>query len=148
MLVETACVLITESQDGWGWQGPLGASRPAWLQEGHPEERSLGDSGRYPRRGLHSFSRQPVPRLWHLHSTEVLLGVQTASLMFQFVPIASCPGTGYCWKELSSVLFALSLQVFVCVEEINLRLLFSRMNSSSSLSLCSYERCSSPLIIW
>lgn len=52
------------------------------------------------------------------------------------MPIASCPDTGYHRKEPGSVLFALSLQVFVYVDSYPLEL-----NRPSSLSLSSQERC-------
>lgn len=39
-------------------------------------------------------------------------------LFFQFVPIAPCHGTGHQWKELVSVLSALSLQVFIDIDKI------------------------------
>lgn len=38
--------------------------------------------------------------------------------MFWFVPIASGPVTGHLWKELDSVVFISSLQMFVHVDGI------------------------------
>lgn len=76
-----------------------------------------------------------TPQLYHSHSKEVLLPVQMESTALQFVPIASYSGPGHHWKGPGSVTFALSLQVFTDIDEIPLTLLFSKMNSPSSLSL-------------
>ena len=65
-----------------------------------------------------------------------------AFLVFWFVPIASCPLTGYNWCQ-TPVVFCSTHQVFICMDKI---LFFSRLNSPSALSLSSYDRCSSPLI--
>ena len=45
--------------------------------------------------GDSAASGQPVP----LHSKNVLSDVQRESLVFQFVPIASCPGIVHHWGE-------------------------------------------------
>lgn len=42
---------------------------------------------------LHNLSGKPVSVFHHPHSIEVLLDVQKEPPVFQFVPIASCPGT-------------------------------------------------------
>jgi len=47
------------------------------------------------RRRLHSPSGQPVPVLRHPQREEVLPYVQTELPVLQFVPVASCPVTGY-----------------------------------------------------
>lgn len=41
--------------------------------------------------------------------------------VFQFVPIASCPGTEHCWKESGSILFAHIYQVFVHTDKISVQ---------------------------
>ena len=56
---------------------------------------SPGSFWRSPRRRPHSLSGQPVPGLCHQHSTEVLPGAQREPPGCQFVPSASCPGTGH-----------------------------------------------------
>lgn len=50
--------------------------------------------------------------LSQLHSTEVLPVAQVESLVLLFVPMASCPATGYHREEPGSVLFELSLYIF------------------------------------
>ena len=44
---------------------------------------------------LHNLSGQPVPVLGHPHSEKVFPDVQEEPPVFQFVPIASGPGTRY-----------------------------------------------------
>ena len=61
----------------------------ALLQQGHPEQGAqTGLQGGDP-----TACGQPVPVLWHLHSTAMLPGVQRESHVLQFVPTASCPGS-------------------------------------------------------
>lgn len=62
--------------------------------------------------------------------------------MFQFVPLASCPGTGEYWKEPGSVLFAPFLQVFLHIDT-----LFSRLNSPSSLPCAIVPLSSFPCVL-
>jgi len=66
---------------------------------------------------LHNISGQPVPVLGHPHSEKVFPDVQRQPPVFQFVPVASCLVTRHHWKESGSVLFALSLQVCIHVDE-------------------------------
>lgn len=92
------------------------------------------------------LSGQSVPVLPHLHSGKLLPDVQTKPPVFQFVPMASGPVSGYHWKEPSLVLIATSLQVFMfrylCTFiRFPLCLYFSRLNSLSLLSLSSYLGC-------
>lgn len=47
------------------------------------------------------------------------------------VSVVSCPVSGHQWKELVSISFALSLQVFIYINEIPPSHLFSRLNTSS-----------------
>lgn len=86
-----------ESQCGWGWNGHLGPSGPITAPVGTPWAGWLGPlPGSFERslkKTLHSVSLQTAPVLHHLHSTDVLPGVQREHLVFQIVPIASCPGT-------------------------------------------------------
>jgi len=60
--------------------------------------------------------------------------------VFQFVPTASCPGTGLHWMETDSILFAPSLQVSTDTDEILLSLPFSKLNSLSQLSQATHRR--------
>lgn len=68
-------------------------------------------------------------------------------LAFWFVPIASDPVIEHLRKEPGSVLFASSPRVLVYIEKISLSLLSSGAKSCISLSLSSWVRCSSALII-
>ena len=89
------------------------------------------------RRRLHNLPGQPVPVLSQPHSKKAIPDVQRDPPVFQFVPIASGPVTGHQWKEPGSILFAPSLQEFMYTNKVPLNLLFSRLNSRSSLSLSS-----------
>ena len=51
------------------------------------------------------------------------------------------------WEE-SGTIFSLPYRIFIYCDKIPLSLFFSRLNNPSSLSLCSYDRCSRPLIIF
>ena len=90
-------------------------------------------------RRLHRLSWQPVPVLWHLYNTEVLVGVQREPPVFQFVPTVSSLGTEHHWEGQGFIFIALSLQVFIDIE-IPLSLIFVGLNSPSSLNLSSWER--------
>ena len=75
---------------------------------------------------LHHLSGQSVPVLRHPHSEKVLTNVQSEPPVFQFVPLASCPGTGHHWEEPVSVLL---LSSFMYVLYPTLSRLFSRLES-------------------
>lgn len=62
--------------------------------------------------------------------------------------IVSSSITEHHWKEPDSIIFSPSLQVFINGAEILPNLLFSRLNSPSSLSPSSQEGCSNPFIIF
>jgi len=96
---------------------------------------------------LHNLSGQPVPGLSHPRSKEVLPDVQRNLPVPQFVPTASCTVAKHHWKDLGSVLFALSCQVFIHIYKIPPSLLLPRVKNTDSLSLSPFERCSNPLII-
>ena len=74
-----------------------------------------------------------MPVLKQQHSTEVLPGAQREPPAFQFLPIASGPGTGHYWKEPGSIFFTPSLQELI--DKISLSPLFFRLYSPSPLSL-------------
>lgn len=70
----------------------------------------------------------------------VFFAVQMGFPVFQFVVhMKWCPVTGHPWKEPGSVLFAPSIQVFICIGRILQSLLSSMLNSSSSPSLSSKQ---------
>ena len=66
----------------------------------------------------HNLSGHPVLVVSHPHSEKKIPYVQRDPPVFPWVPIASCPVTGYHWKEPGSILFAPSLQVFVYIGKI------------------------------
>jgi len=88
---------------------------------------------------LHNLSGQPVPGLSHPHSEKAFPDVQTEPPVFQFVLTASGPGTGHHWKEPGSIFLIPSHPILIYMDEIPLCLLFSRLNSPSSLSLSPWE---------
>lgn len=94
---------------GWGWYDPYGpASAPAGTpRAGYPGS-CLGGFWTSPRRKPHSFSGQPVPVLYQLHSTAVLPDVEREPPLFQSVSTVHSSGTGP-----KSILFTLSLKVFI-----------------------------------
>lgn len=102
---------FTESENGWGGKGPQGLPAPTPAQArttkaGCPEP-CPNSFGRSPRRRPHSLSVQAVPVLHHAQHRRASC-VQAESPVLQFVPIASCPGTGHHWQESGSVLFVLT----------------------------------------
>lgn len=84
------------------------------LQQGHPEQ-GVQAHTQVVAEGLQwgdsTASRQPVPVLWHPHSTEVLL-VFWGHLLFQFMPIASCPQTRHHWKDMAPSSLCLPFRYF------------------------------------
>lgn len=64
--------------------------------------------------------------------------------IFEFVPIASFPFTGYQWEEPGSILYSLSHQLFIHIDKIPL----VHLSSPSFLSLSWHNRCSIPWILW
>ena len=69
---------------------------------------------------LHNFPGKPLPVLGHPHREKAFPDVQMEAPLFQLVSIVSCHVTGHHYKEPGSVLFALSLQVFVYIGKIPL----------------------------
>ena len=111
---------ITESQNGRGWQGPLGITQSNPLpKQGHPEQaaQDLVQVGPeyLQRRRLHSPSGQPGPVLCHPQREEVLPRLQLELPRLQFVPVAPCPVAGHHWKESGPVLLTTTLQIFVSI---------------------------------
>jgi len=86
-------------------------------------------------RRLHNLSGQPIPVVGHPHNEKVFPDARKEPAVFQTVPTASCPVTGNHWKALGSLLFALSLQVFIDTDKIPPSLLFSKL-TSPALSVC------------
>ena len=69
-------------------------------QTGYPAAPCPGIFSRSPRRRFHNLSGQPVAMLHRPDNTEMLPVDQKEPPVLQFVPIASCRGTGHHWKEL------------------------------------------------
>jgi len=67
--------------------------------------------------------------------------------VFQLVPLASCPVAGHQWKEPGSISLHLLSRYLCTLIRSSPSLLCCRLNSPSSLSLSSQERCCSPFII-
>ena len=141
VLSRNARMIITSLHrmtNGWSGKGPLKVtwSNPLHKQ-GHlePVAQDCVQSAFEYLQGwrLHNLPKQPVT----LTVKTVVPDVQSQLPVFQFVPIASGPGTGHHWEEPHFFLFAPSLQVLLYIDNIPLSLLFSRLNSSSSLSLSS-----------
>lgn len=86
----------------------------------------------------------PCARVHHLQSCPVFRGTSCAAVCAHCLSWHWAPLTA-AW--LCPVLLALSLQVFMDIDEMSLSLLFSRWNSPSSLSFYSQEKGSSLLII-
>jgi len=87
---------------------------------------------------LHNLSGQSVPLLSLPCSKKVFSCVQIEFLFIPFVLIASCFLSGHHWEESLCLIFIPpSHQVFMHVGKIPWSLLFSRVNSPSSLSLLS-----------
>lgn len=70
-------------------------------------------------------------------TTRVFPDVQKEQSLCHFVPILSFPGSEHYWKEPDFIPFAPSLLVFIHIYQIPLRLLSSKLNYLSSLSLTS-----------
>jgi len=106
---------MTESQNGWGWLGPLGPPGPAPVSAGIAR---AGCPGPHPVSFWRSPGRTSRPLQAAYASASSLAQHSSASWfqreppVFQFVPTASCPGTGHYWNESSSVLSAPSLHIF------------------------------------
>ena len=66
-------------------------------------------------------------------------------LVFDLRPL---PVRGYCWEKFGFLFSILSSQVFIGIDKIHPSLFFSCLRSPGSLSLSSYERGSSPLIMF
>jgi len=99
------------------------------------------------REGAHSLSVQPVPVLGHPHSEKCFL---SSSRISRVSVCAHCLWSHH-WAPVQRVWLCplCTLPLYICMDfKIPLSLLFSRLNSPSSLSFSSYERCSSPLIIY
>ena len=102
-----------------------------------------------PRQSFHHLSGQPIPVLHYPYSKILLLHIQYKFPLFQMEIISPCPMTADPAKE--SVPFSLiaSLQILsVATMGSAHNLLFTRMNSPSSLSLSSQGKCSIPWIIF
>ncbi|NWW54203.1 SHAN3 protein, partial [Pedionomus torquatus] len=97
--------------------------------------------------GSHSFSGQPLPVPHHPHSKEVLPKIQSKSPLFQFKTLPPCPVPPLPDQESLSSSPGAPFRSWKAAPSSPRSLLFSRLNSPSSLSLSSQQRGSSPLSI-
>lgn len=137
-------ILVTMLQNDWGQPGASGGCliQPL-LKQAHQfhavcSSSCPGGFWRSPRQRPPA-SGQPVLVLCHSHSTEVLPDGWREPSVFQFVPVASWPGTEHHWKEPGSVLFAPSLQLLIDTDMISLSFPFSRL-SSLNTKFCHHWR--------
>ena len=138
----------TESQNGWGWKGHLEiifSNLPS--QAGSPIE---GCSG--PRSGnfwylqgwtLHNLPGQFVPVLSHPHSKNVSWCAEGTSC----VSLCLVLSLGMTGKSLARSSLHPPFRFLRTLIK-SFLILFSRLNSPSSLSLSSYQRCSSPFVLF
>lgn len=137
-------------QNGWGWKGTSG--RPLAQPCSSRETQS-----RVPWQFLKISKEETWQSLWVTCASALLPsqhlsvflsnGVSCAHFCHLFLVLGT---TGKKKKTTNpgSILFAHILQVFVEINEITLSLLFYKLSSSSSLILASWERSSSPFIIF
>lgn len=125
---------ITESQKGWGGQGPLVHLVQFLPKQGHTQQgtqahiqAAFGDLQRDS-----IASGEALQTFQHLCVVKVFAEVQRKP---QFVSTASCRGSGHHWKEPGPILSAPSLQLYIDVNEIPLGCFFSRLNRCRYLSL-------------
>ena len=86
--------MVDIGRDHWMSSGPASLFKHRHL--GQLDQDYLQMAFKYVKDFFHIISGQSVPVLYHLHSTKVLPGVQRKPSVFQFVPTASCHGTGCC----------------------------------------------------
>lgn len=104
---------LTLNHRGVKLEGTSGGPTPVLAESSRAyEELQGGDS-------TASLDNLSVPVFQHLN-TELLPDLQEESPVSQFVPIVTCSGTLQHWKEPNSVMCALSLQVFIEIDEISL----------------------------
>lgn len=109
--------MITESQNGWGWQRPLSLSGPTPAWAGHPEQDAQAPPRQLCKAPQHLWA--VCARAPYLQSTDMLSWCSGGT---SCVPLwAQCllPGTGHHWQEPGSVLFALSLHICMNVDKIS-----------------------------
>lgn len=88
---------------------------------------------------LHNPSGKPIQLFCPLHSKNIFTYAYMEFSVFKLVPIDSCPITGYCWVS-PSYLYTVIKYFWACFNFFYF--FFSRLNSSISLSLSLYVRCS------
>lgn len=133
-----------ESENGWGRKRPLKVILP----KPPFAEGCLDSIWVSPRMKTTQPPGQPVPVLGHPPSQKVFLMLGWNFPRFCLRPLPLVPSLEHHWKEPVSVAFIPSLQVFACIDEFPLSILFSRLNRPSSFSLSSHKRWSRPLIIF
>lgn len=85
---------------------------------------------------FHDLPGQPVPALC-CPQCKVLPHVEVELLVVQFMAIVPCPVAGHHLKGPGTILLAPAFETFICIDEIPLSLLFSRLKRPGSHSLSS-----------
>jgi len=126
--------MVEVGRDLWTSSGPIPLFKQGHLDQAAPDHVRMASEYLQGCR-LHHRSGQPVPALGHPDSKKVFPDVQRAPPVLLFVPTASGPVPGHQCKEPGSILPAPSLQIFIHIDKLPLRLLLSRLNHPSSLTL-------------
>lgn len=134
-------ILSSCSQDGWSWCCPLGPSGLSPTQTGAP--RAHAQVAFEDLQGRDSTTSLGYLCQCSTQHGSAALYSGGSYCVLQFVPAASCPGTGYYLKEPGSV-FAPSLQVFVDTEILWAFYSTDYSPSSSLLSLEERRNASAP----
>lgn len=104
----------TESQDVWGWKGPLEIILSYFpAQAGTCRTSSPGPRPQGFWISPKMEAPQPLGNLCLCSATLTAPDVQSEHPGFQVVPVVFCPVSRHHWKESGSVTFAPSLQVFI-----------------------------------
>lgn len=134
-MVYLIVVIVELHNQNWKRDGGL-YSTTALLKVGSTTEHYSGQCSIW----FRILSRLAILQLlWAICSTVLPLSqyIKMEFLIFQFMPIASSPYTGYQWEESNSI-FKPFCSIFIHTDRISLRILFSRLSSHSclSFSLC------------
>lgn len=134
-----------EPQNGWVWQGHLCMYGPTPAKAG---THRAGRSGSFwsPPRQTPTDSGQPIPVLHHLHSIKVLPEIQSDPHVLHFADAVPCLLSGNTKKNLAPFSLHLPFRYLYRLIKSLLSCFFSRLNSPSSPSFFSEERCSKPFV--
>ena len=147
-LTDPSSYQTTKSRNSWGWKVPL---EVIWSTP--PAQAVLSRASHPgPRSGGFWTDGNSTDSLGNLCLCSVTLTVKSVSWcsntspVFHFVPTAIGPVTGHQWKEPGSISLHLLSRYLCMLIRSSPSLFCSRLNNPSSLSLSSWDRCSSPFI--